>query len=253
MKYHDLRDFIVQLESLGELKRIGVGVDPQLEMTEICDRVLRAGGPALLFENPKGHTMPVLANLFGTPRRVALGMGQESVAGAARGRQAARLPQGAGAAEGTQGRLGQAAGAQAGAQHGAAPALVGAVPGGGLGGARGRSVAPADPALLAGRRGAADHLGADGDARTAQERARTSVSTASRCIGPNKVIMRWLAHRGGALDFRDHCLHTPASLPGGGGAGGRPGDDSRGGDAGARQPLRISVCRACCVAARPRW
>ena len=55
-------------------------VDPVLEMTEICDRVLRAGGPAILFENPKGHTIPVLTNLFGTPRRVALGMGEDEVA-----------------------------------------------------------------------------------------------------------------------------------------------------------------------------
>ena len=78
MKYHDLRDFIQQLEKMGELKRISVEVDPYLEMTEIADRVLRAGGPALLFENPKGHNTPVLANLFGTPRRVALGMGEES-------------------------------------------------------------------------------------------------------------------------------------------------------------------------------
>ena len=80
MKYHDLRDFIAQLETLGELKRVAAAVSPHLEMTEICDRVLKAGGPAILFENPKGHTMPVLANLFGTPRRVALGMGQDSVA-----------------------------------------------------------------------------------------------------------------------------------------------------------------------------
>lgn len=71
MKYNDLRDFISQLEKLGELKRISVEVDPHLEMTEICDRTLRAGGPALLFENPKGYDMPVLANLFGTPKRVA--------------------------------------------------------------------------------------------------------------------------------------------------------------------------------------
>ncbi|MBO0612637.1 4-hydroxy-3-polyprenylbenzoate decarboxylase [Thiothrix fructosivorans] len=78
MKYHDLRDFIQQLEKMGELKRITVEVDPYLEMTEIADRVLRAGGPALLFENPKGHNTPVLANLFGTPRRVALGMGEQS-------------------------------------------------------------------------------------------------------------------------------------------------------------------------------
>ena len=79
MKYHDLRDFIAQLESIGELKRIHTEIDTRFEMTEICDRVLRAGGPAILFENPKGHSVPVLANLFGTPRRVALGMGEESV------------------------------------------------------------------------------------------------------------------------------------------------------------------------------
>ena len=80
MKYRDLRDFIAQLEQRGELKRITVEVAPRLEMTEICDRVLRAGGPALLFERPAGFGMPVLANLFGTPLRVALGMGKDEVA-----------------------------------------------------------------------------------------------------------------------------------------------------------------------------
>jgi 4-hydroxy-3-polyprenylbenzoate decarboxylase len=80
MKYKDLRDFIRQLETAGELKRITTEIDPYLEMTEICDRTLRAGGPALLFEHPKGHSVPVLANLFGTPERVARGMGEESVA-----------------------------------------------------------------------------------------------------------------------------------------------------------------------------
>ena len=79
MKYQDLRDFIKQLEARGELKRITQQIDPYLEMTEIADRTLKAGGPALLFENVKGHSIPVLANLFGTPERVALGMGQESV------------------------------------------------------------------------------------------------------------------------------------------------------------------------------
>ena len=79
MKYKDLRDFISQLESQGELKRISTEVDPNLEMTEICDRVLRAGGPALLFENPKGFDTPVLGNLFGTPERVAMGMGEDTV------------------------------------------------------------------------------------------------------------------------------------------------------------------------------
>ena len=79
MKYRDLRDFISQLEKLGDLKRVITSVSPHLEMTEICDRVLRAQGPAVLFEHPAGHNMPVLANLFGTPHRVALGMGEESV------------------------------------------------------------------------------------------------------------------------------------------------------------------------------
>ncbi len=87
MKFSDLRDFLAQLERRGELKRIVAGVDPRLEMTEICDRVLKAGGPALLFERPTGFDgaggrprIPVLGNLFGTPTRVALGMGEESVA-----------------------------------------------------------------------------------------------------------------------------------------------------------------------------
>ena len=79
MKYHDLRDFIALLEQRGLLKRIQTEVDAHLEMTEISDRVLRAGGPALLFENVKGHSMPVLTNLFGTTERVALGMGQDSI------------------------------------------------------------------------------------------------------------------------------------------------------------------------------
>ena len=77
MSYKDLRDFIAGLERDGQLKRISVEVDPRLEMTAIADRVLRAGGPALLFENPKGHRIPVLANLFGTVKRVALGMGED--------------------------------------------------------------------------------------------------------------------------------------------------------------------------------
>jgi 4-hydroxy-3-polyprenylbenzoate decarboxylase len=80
MKYRDLREFITLLEARGELARVSAPVDPRLEMTEICDRVLRRGGPALLFENPTGFHVPVLANLFGTPQRVALGMGEESVA-----------------------------------------------------------------------------------------------------------------------------------------------------------------------------
>lgn len=79
MQYKDLRDFIAKLERLGELKRIHTEVDPYLEITEICDRTLKNGGPALLFERLRGSGMPLLGNLFGTTRRVALGMGEESV------------------------------------------------------------------------------------------------------------------------------------------------------------------------------
>ncbi len=79
MKFKDLRDFVQQLEQRGELKRIQMPISPVLEMTEICDRTLRAKGPALLFENPTGFDIPVLGNLFGTPDRVAFGMGAESV------------------------------------------------------------------------------------------------------------------------------------------------------------------------------
>jgi 4-hydroxy-3-polyprenylbenzoate decarboxylase len=80
MAYRDLRDFLSQLERSGELKRVPVEVDPNLEMTEICDRVLKSGGPALLFEKPRGNTIPVLGNLFGTARRIALAMGADPAA-----------------------------------------------------------------------------------------------------------------------------------------------------------------------------
>src|SRR5258708_18656647 len=80
MTYRDLRDFLSQLERAGELKRVRAQVDPRLEMTEVCNRVLKAGGPALLFEKPTGPVIPVLGNLFGTTRRVALAMGAEKEA-----------------------------------------------------------------------------------------------------------------------------------------------------------------------------
>ncbi|HRB10385.1 MAG TPA: UbiD family decarboxylase, partial [Ottowia sp.] len=76
----DLRDFLARLEAAGELRRIREPVSPRLEMTALSDRVLRAGGPALLFENPAGHRMPVLTNLFGTPARVARALGLSSLA-----------------------------------------------------------------------------------------------------------------------------------------------------------------------------
>jgi 4-hydroxy-3-polyprenylbenzoate decarboxylase len=81
MTYRDLREFVAQLEAGGDLRRIGTEVSPRLEMTEICDRVLRAGGPALLFEQPAGHDIPVLANLFGAVRRIAAAMGMADATG----------------------------------------------------------------------------------------------------------------------------------------------------------------------------
>ena len=84
IKYRDLRDFLDALERLGELKRVAEPVSARLEMTAVSDLVLRSGGPALLFERPAGYKIPALTNLFGTPRRVALGMGAAEVANCAR-------------------------------------------------------------------------------------------------------------------------------------------------------------------------
>ncbi|MGE3920457.1 MAG: 4-hydroxy-3-polyprenylbenzoate decarboxylase [Gammaproteobacteria bacterium] len=79
MSYQDLREFLSQLENQKQLKRISQTIDPYLEITEVCDRTLRANGPALLFEHPKQKNIPVLANLFGTTTRVALAMGCEKI------------------------------------------------------------------------------------------------------------------------------------------------------------------------------
>src|SRR6185436_16512255 len=79
MKYRDLREFMAGLERIGELKRVAKPVSARLEMTAISDLVLRAGGPALLFESPVGYKISALTNLFGTPKRVAMGMGATEV------------------------------------------------------------------------------------------------------------------------------------------------------------------------------
>ena len=195
MKYKDLRDFTARLEGLGELRRISQSVSPVLEMTELSDRVLRSGGPALLFERPAGHSIPVLANLFGTPRRVALGMGIETDAQGSNDsgllsdtaaleslRNVGRLlvrAEGTGAAEGAQGR-GKAAVAREGrVGHGAENREFAAVPGNRVGRPGRRPDAPADPDLLARRRRSARHVGPDRHARAATRRARISASTGS--------------------------------------------------------------------------
>jgi len=215
MKYLDLRDFVAQLESRGELKRIGVEVDPHLEMTEICDRVLRAEGPAILFEKPKGGGMPVLANLFGTPQRVALGMGEEGDWQQALrdvGKLLAYLkepepPKGLKDAWEKLPVLKQVLNM--------APKVV--------------SSAPCQEVVW---EGADVDLGRlpiqhcwPGDAAPlitwglvvsrGPHKTRQNLGIyRQQVLGPNKLIMRWLAHRGGALDFRDfQQAHPGQSFP----------------------------------------
>src|SRR4051812_12070379 len=77
--FADLRAWIAFLEREGELVRVGAEVDPHLEITEVADRTVKAGGPALLFENPKGSELPLLINQFGTERRMCLAFGVESL------------------------------------------------------------------------------------------------------------------------------------------------------------------------------
>lgn len=211
MKYHDLRDFVQQLEAVGELKRIAVAVDPHLEMTEIADRVLRAGGPALLFENPRGHSMPVLANLFGTPQRVALGMGQDGANWKTALREVGTLlaylkepepPKGLKDVWEKLPVLKQVLNM--------APKLV--------------SSAPCQEIVWEGKEVDLSRLPIQtcwpGDVaplitwgltvtRGPQKSRQNLGIYRQQVIAPNKVIMRWLAHRGGALDFRDHCAAHP--------------------------------------------
>ncbi|MFT3962741.1 4-hydroxy-3-polyprenylbenzoate decarboxylase [Propionivibrio sp.] len=208
MNYHDLRDFIAQLETMGELKRVHAEIDPRLEMTEICDRVLRAGGPAVLFEKPRGHAMPVLGNLFGTPRRVALGMGQESVEALREvGTLLAYLkepepPKGLKDAWEKLPVLRQVLNMS--------PKVVSSAPcqeivweGSDVDLARLpiQHCWPGDVAPLI-------TWGLTVTRGPAKPRQNLGIYR-QQVIGPNKVIMRWLAHRGGALDFRDHCLAHP--------------------------------------------
>jgi 4-hydroxy-3-polyprenylbenzoate decarboxylase len=208
MKYHDLRDFIAQLEKLGELKRVTVPVSTHLEMTEICDRVLRAQGPAVLFENPVGHKIPVIANLFGTPRRVALGMGEESVDAL---REVGKLlaflkepepPKGLKDAWEKWPVLKQVLTMS--------PKIL--------------SSAPCQEIVWEGKDVDLSKLPIQhcwpGDVAPlitwglvvtrGPNKSRQNLGIyRQQVIAPNKVIMRWLAHRGGALDFREHCEKNP--------------------------------------------
>ena len=208
MPYRDLRDFTTQLEAAGELRRIAAPVSPHLEMTALADRVLRAGGPALLFENPTGHAMPVLANLFGTPGRVARALGVADLAEIrAFGEVLAQLKE--------------------------------PEPPRGMKDLWGRreliktlwSMAPAPV-----RRPPCQELVWEGDevdlsrlpiqhcwpgdvaplvtwgltiTRGPHKTRQNLGIYRQQVIGKNQLIMRWLAHRGGALDFAEHCKLNP--------------------------------------------
>jgi len=209
MEYHDLRDFISQLERRGELKRIAVEVDPRLEMTAICDRVLKAQGQALLFEKPKGHTMPVLGNLFGTPLRVALGMGKDHIEAL---REVGKLlvflkepdpPRGLADAFSRYAPIIRQVLAMT-------PKIV--------------RDAPCQEVIWAGSDVDLRRLPVQtcwpGDAaplitwglvvtRGPHKQRQNLGIYRQQVIGPNKVIMRWLSQRGGALDYRNHCLMHP--------------------------------------------
>jgi 4-hydroxy-3-polyprenylbenzoate decarboxylase len=208
MKYKDLRDFIAQLETRGELKRIGVEVDPKLEITEICDRVLKAEGPALLFEQPKGYAMPVLANLFGTARRVALGMGRESPQALREiGVLLAELkepqpPRGMKDAINKLPLLKQVLAM--------APRVVGSAPCQEI--VREGSDVDLDrlPIQTCWPQDAAPLITWGLTVTRGPQKTRQNLGIyRQQVIGRNKLIMRWLAHRGGALDYRDHCLAHP--------------------------------------------
>ncbi len=208
MKYSDLRDFIAKLKQSGELKEVGLPVSPHLEMTELCDRTLRAGGPALLFTNPAGHTMPVLGNLFGTPRRVALGMGASDVSEL---RQIGQLlsalkepepPKGIKDVMGL-GSLVKAVWDMAPRELRHAPCQEVVWEGDEVDLSRLpiQHCWPGDIAPLI-------TWGLVITKGPSKKRQNLGIYR-QQVIGRNQLIMRWLAHRGGALDFREHCLKHP--------------------------------------------
>lgn len=213
MKYRDLREFVGGLEKLGELRRVSESVSPVLEMTALSDKVLRAGGPALLFERPAHHQIPVLTNLFGTPKRVALGMGADSldelrVIGQMlaslkepeppRGlKDAGRLLQMARALWDMKPSVVRRAACQEEVIEGSELDLK-ALPI--------QTCWPGDagPLLTWGL------VVTRGPQRVALSRRRQNLGIyRQQLIGRRQLIMRWLAHRGGALDFRDFALANP--------------------------------------------
>lgn len=208
MQYTDLRDFIRGLEQRGELKRIQVPVSPVLEMTEICDRTLRKGGPALLFENPTGFSMPVLGNLFGTPERVALGMGAESTAELREiGTLLAALkePEPPKGFKDAWNKLPMFKKVLAMApkvrKDGACQEFIIEGEDVDLTALPIQTCWPGDVAPLI-------TWGLTITKGPNKERQNLGIYR-QQVLGRNKVIMRWLSHRGGALDYRDWCQKYP--------------------------------------------
>ena len=208
MYYKDLRDFLQRLEERGELRRITREIDPHLEMTEICDRTLRAGGPALLFEHPSGHTIPVLGNLFGTTSRVAFGMGAEST-DALRdiGRLLAMLKE----PEAPQGMK------DAWQKLPLYKKVLDMAPKVIKGAPCQEQVIEADAVDLASLpiqtcwpQDAGPLITWALVVTRGPYKPRQNLGIyRQQVIGRNKVIMRWLAQRGGALDYRDWCEARP--------------------------------------------
>ena len=208
MKYADLRDFIAQLQSLGELRRIDTPVSPYLEMTEICDRVLRAGGPALLFEQATGQGMPVLGNLFGTTRRVALGMGADDIGELRRIGQLLATLKEPDPPKGLKDVLGM--GGMLKSLWDMAPKLVKSPPC--------QEIVWERADLDLGRL-PIQHCWPDDAAplitwglvitRGPHKKRQNLGIYRQQVIARDKLIMRWLAQRGGALDFREHALAHP--------------------------------------------
>lgn len=208
MKFKDLRDFVQQLEQRGELKRIQVPISPVLEMTEICDRTLRAKGPALLFENPVGYDIPVLGNLFGTPERVALGMGAEAVSELREiGKLLAFLkePEPPKGLKDAWSKLPifRKIIAMAPKVLKDAPCQEVVIEGDDvdLGMLPVQTCWPGDVAPLI-------TWGLTVTKGPNKERQNLGIYR-QQVIGRNKVIMRWLSHRGGALDFKEWCEKHP--------------------------------------------
>ena len=208
MQYRDLRDFVAQLETRGELKRVGLAVSPRLEMTEICDRVLRSGGPAILFENPAGHSIPVLANLFGTPGRVALGMGKDDVKALREIGELLALLKEPEPPRGWRDLWDKVP---------LLKQILSMVP-------STVANAPCQEEVIEGDDVDLGRLPVQtcwpGDAaplitwglvvtRGPQKKRQNLGIYRQQVIAKNKLIMRWLSTRGGALDYRDHCLAHP--------------------------------------------